>query len=314
MTRRLGQHLLPNDDPQPLLPDDASCRASTSPSTPSPSSPLSQLDFCKIQKMATAAGVTGRPHQQALRRLQHLQPDRLRQDVAPLTMANAYRHLRQRRSLLRPHRPRIRHRQPREAVPGTRAGLPADHRPGRCRRSDLRPQERPDQGFRLQHPGQQKSYDIFAKTGTTDGNTKTWTVGATSGIATASWFGSYKGTGPQWVNQNITINGRYYAGVDGADLAGGQWARLMNAAAPQFDPGALRPAAGLHAQRIIGPDGTGARDAGARPAGSARSGTAGSEGPRSAAASSGSPRAAAQGEEALTAGNPAGVGLIRAVP
>lgn len=73
--------------------------------------------------------------------------------------------------------------------------------------------------------------NAFAKTGTTDGNIDTWTIGATSGIATAAWFGSYQGTGPEWVNQDITINGKYYPGVDGADLAGSQWAAVMNAAA-----------------------------------------------------------------------------------
>jgi membrane peptidoglycan carboxypeptidase len=79
-----------------------------------------------------------------------------------------------------------------------------------------------------------EEHDIFAKTGTTDGHTQTWTVGATTGIATASWFGSYKGFGPEWANENITINGKYYAGLDGANIAGTQWARLMNAAAPKY--------------------------------------------------------------------------------
>ncbi|WP_245934669.1 transglycosylase domain-containing protein [Arthrobacter psychrolactophilus] len=73
--------------------------------------------------------------------------------------------------------------------------------------------------------------NAFAKTGTTDGNIDTWTVGATTKIATASWFGSYQGNADQWKNQDITINGKYYVGVDGADLAGGQWAAVMNAAA-----------------------------------------------------------------------------------
>ncbi|MDJ0458058.1 hypothetical protein PUN71_012675 [Arthrobacter sp. NQ7] len=39
-----------------------------------------------------------------------------------------------------------------------------------------------------------KSHDIFAKSGTTDGNTMTWTVGD-SANSTASWFGSYQGIG-----------------------------------------------------------------------------------------------------------------------
>ncbi len=83
--------------------------------------------------------------------------------------------------------------------------------------------------------------NAFAKTGTTDGNIDTWTIGATSGISTAAWFGSYQGTGPQWVNQDITINGKYYPGVDGADLAGSQWAAVMNAAAsnPTYQGNAL---------------------------------------------------------------------------
>ncbi|MDN4646434.1 hypothetical protein, partial [Arthrobacter sp. PsM3] len=61
------------------------------------------------------------------------------------------------------------------------------------------------------------------------------------------WFGSYQGIGPRWVNQNITVNGKYYAAVDGADIAGGQWGRLMNAAAPQFStaPFARPPASML---------------------------------------------------------------------
>ena len=73
--------------------------------------------------------------------------------------------------------------------------------------------------------------DSFAKTGTTDGNIDTWTIGGNSGVVSASWFGSYQGNGAEWVNQNIVINGRYFSGVDGADLAGGQWAAVMNAAA-----------------------------------------------------------------------------------
>ena len=71
----------------------------------------------------------------------------------------------------------------------------------------------------------------FAKTGTTDGNIDTWTIGGNNAVVSASWFGSYQGNGSEWVNQNIVINGRYYTGVDGADLAGGQWAAVMNTAA-----------------------------------------------------------------------------------
>ncbi|MCY0906256.1 penicillin-binding transpeptidase domain-containing protein [Arthrobacter sp. H14-L1] len=44
------------------------------------------------------------------------------------------------------------------------------------------------------------NYNVFAKTGTTNGNMNTWIVGGTSGIVTDSWFGTYHGT--------AAINGR----------------------------------------------------------------------------------------------------------
>ena len=88
-------------------------------------------------------------------------------------------------------------------------------------------------------PVNKSNYDVFAKTGTTNGNVNTWVVGGTSGVVTASWFGNYYGIGPEWNNQNVTINGKFWPNVDGADLAGTQWAHLMNAAAPQFSTAAF---------------------------------------------------------------------------
>ncbi|MFC0456005.1 hypothetical protein ACFFGR_05480 [Arthrobacter liuii] len=89
-----------------------------------------------------------------------------------------------------------------------------------------------DQGVGPQHPCGQGTGHL-RQNRTTDGHTQTWTVGATTGIATASWFGSYKGFGSEWANENTTINGTYYTGLDGANIAGTQWAHLMNAA-PQY--------------------------------------------------------------------------------
>ncbi len=88
-------------------------------------------------------------------------------------------------------------------------------------------------------PVSKNSYDVFAKTGTTNGNVNTWVVGGTSGVVTASWFGNYHGIDAQWNNQNVTINGKFWTNVDGADLAGTQWANMMNAAAPQFSTAAF---------------------------------------------------------------------------
>lgn len=191
-----------------------------------------QLDFCNIQKMATAAGVanghTGQPYD--LSNIANLIGT---QDVAPLDMANAYATF---------------------AANGVHCDPVAldsvtgpDGRnypvPGADCTQSISPDVAAGVTYALKNvltkgSGYQipvnKGHDIFAKTGTTDGNTMTWTVGATSGISTASWFGSYKGIGPQWANQNIRIDGKYYAALDGADIAGGQWASLMNAAGTKY--------------------------------------------------------------------------------
>ena len=135
-----------------------------------------QLDFCNIQKLATAAGVanghTNQPYD--LSSIANLIGT---QDVAPLDMANAYATFAAGGVPLQPSRPGLHHGRPQPHLPGARRGLQTSHQPGRGSRCHLCAQERPDQGHRLQLPVN-KDQDIFAKTGTTDGNTMTWTVGA----------------------------------------------------------------------------------------------------------------------------------------
>jgi membrane peptidoglycan carboxypeptidase len=75
-----------------------------------------------------------------------------------------------------------------------------------------------------------------AKTGTNQYNAQTWVVGYTRGLATASFFGdAFKPAGR--IGQNVTINGRFYKSVDGAFIAGPQWAYYMQKAAPLYDHG-----------------------------------------------------------------------------
>jgi membrane peptidoglycan carboxypeptidase len=75
-----------------------------------------------------------------------------------------------------------------------------------------------------------------AKTGTNQYNGQTWVVGYTKGLSTASFFGdAFKPAGH--VGQNVTINGRFYQSVDGAYIAGPQWALYMQQAAPLYDHG-----------------------------------------------------------------------------
>ncbi|MGO4228057.1 transglycosylase domain-containing protein [Arthrobacter sp. YAF34] len=236
----LGQTPLPNDDPDHYFRMSVLRGLYQSINTITFQS-AAQLDFCNIQKMATAAGVTN-GHTNQPYDLSSIASLIGTQDVAPLSMANAYATFAARGVHCDPIAL--------DAVTGPHGrNYPV---PGADCRQTIDPDVAAGVTYALKNVLTRgsgynipvnKSHDIFAKTGTTDGNTMTWTVGATSGISTASWFGSYQGIGPRWVNQDITINGRYYAAVDGADIAGGQWGRLMDAAAQHYPaaPFALPP-------------------------------------------------------------------------
>ncbi|WP_308930106.1 transglycosylase domain-containing protein [Arthrobacter sp. SLBN-112] len=76
-----------------------------------------------------------------------------------------------------------------------------------------------------------------AKTGTNEYNNQTWVVGYTKGLATASFFGDPFNGGPTRLGRNITINGKYYPAVDGAYIAGPQWAQYMQGVVGLYDHG-----------------------------------------------------------------------------
>ena len=234
----LGQTPLPNDDPYHYYRMSVLQGLYHSINTITFQS-AARLDFCNIQKMTTAAGIknghTNKPYD-----LSSIASLIGTQDVAPLDMANAYATFAANGVHCNPIA-----LESATGPDGRDYPMPAAD----CRRtieSDvaagvtyaLKPVLTKGSGYNIPVG---KEQDIFAKTGTTDGHTQTWTVGATTGISTASWFGSYKGFGPKWANENITINGTYYTGLDGANIAGTQWAHLMNAAAPQY-PGHRFPA------------------------------------------------------------------------
>ncbi|WP_346927047.1 transglycosylase domain-containing protein [uncultured Arthrobacter sp.] len=75
-------------------------------------------------------------------------------------------------------------------------------------------------------PKVHSEFPVAAKTGTSNNNGATWVVGYTSGIATASFFGDAL-EGQKRPGQNVTINGKFYKGIDGYMLAGPQWANYM---------------------------------------------------------------------------------------
>ena len=76
-------------------------------------------------------------------------------------------------------------------------------------------------------------FPIAAKTGTNDPNNSTWVVGYTTGLATATWFGDALGNQTR-PGQNVTINGKFYKGIDGYMIAGPQFSNYMSQVAPAY--------------------------------------------------------------------------------
>jgi membrane peptidoglycan carboxypeptidase len=77
------------------------------------------------------------------------------------------------------------------------------------------------------------SFPIGAKTGTSNNNGSTWVVGHTTGLATAAWFGDALGAQGR-PGQNITVNGKFYQGIDGYMIAGPMFSNYMSAIAPGY--------------------------------------------------------------------------------
>ncbi|BAS18284.1 penicillin-Binding protein (plasmid) [Arthrobacter sp. Hiyo8] len=76
-----------------------------------------------------------------------------------------------------------------------------------------------------------------AKTGTNQYNNQTWVLGYTKGLATASFFGDPFNGSAARLGRNITVNGKYYPLVDGAYIAGPQWAQYMQQVVGLYDHG-----------------------------------------------------------------------------
>ena len=76
-------------------------------------------------------------------------------------------------------------------------------------------------------------FPIGAKTGTSNNNGSTWVVGHTTGLATAAWFGDALGAQDR-SGQNITVNGKFYPGIDGYMIAGPMFSNFMSRVAPAY--------------------------------------------------------------------------------
>ncbi|GAB3269587.1 transglycosylase domain-containing protein [Sinomonas notoginsengisoli] len=80
-----------------------------------------------------------------------------------------------------------------------------------------------------------------AKTGTNEFNSETWLVGYTRGLATASYFGEPLGNPEAHMGRNVIVNGRYWKNIDGAYIAGPQWAWYMQKVLNLYDHGNFDP-------------------------------------------------------------------------
>ena len=58
-------------------------------------------------------------------------------------------------------------------------------------------------------------------------------VGHTTGLATATWFGDALGAQGR-PGQNITVNGKFYPGIDGYMIAGPMFSNYMSQIAPGY--------------------------------------------------------------------------------
>ncbi|WP_138414527.1 transglycosylase domain-containing protein [Sinomonas gamaensis] len=76
-----------------------------------------------------------------------------------------------------------------------------------------------------------------AKTGTNQYNSQTWVVGYTRGLATASFFGEALNDPSSRIGRGVTVNGKFYTSVDGAFIAGPQWAYYMQKVLGLYDHG-----------------------------------------------------------------------------
>ena len=77
------------------------------------------------------------------------------------------------------------------------------------------------------------TFPIAAKTGTSNNNGSTWVVGHTTGLATAAWFGDALGAQDR-AGQNVTVNGKFYTGIDGYMIAGPMFSQFMSQVAPAY--------------------------------------------------------------------------------
>lgn len=196
-----------------------------------------RVDFCKIQQMTEKAGITTGDTRKPLDFTSAANVLGA-QSIAPLSMANAFATFAGKGVLCEPVAVlSVTDQQGTQLpVPNANCKQSIDPQVAAGLMYALKAVISPQGSGGLIRPAVNKNYDIGLKTGTSDNQIDTWVVGATSGIATASWFGSYSGNDEKYFNRpGITVNGvTYPQGLDGKDIAGTAWSNFMNAIAPSY--------------------------------------------------------------------------------
>ncbi|WP_433874524.1 transglycosylase domain-containing protein [Sinomonas atrocyanea] len=196
-------------------------------------------DFCDIQRAADALGMhegDGRDHKLDLSTLGNLLGG---ENVAPMTMANAFATFAANGTYCAPIAiTEVDDNQGKRIGGQSQQCTPGALNPDVAKAATNVLQDVLTKGSGLLIP-QKLGVPDAAKTGTNNENSQTWVVGYTQGLATASFFGEALNGPSVRMGRDITVNGKFYPVVDGAYIAGPQWAGYMQQVAKYYDHGSF---------------------------------------------------------------------------
>ncbi len=194
-------------------------------------------DFCDVQRAADAIGLhlgDGKDQKIDLSTLGNILGS---QDVAPITMANAFATFAADGTYCIPVSiTEVDDAQGNKIGGQTPSCQPGALKPDVAKATTNVLQDVLTKGSGLLIP-QKLGVPDAAKTGTNQYNNQTWVIGYTKGLATASFFGDPFNGGPSRLGRNVTVNGKFYPVVDGAYIAGPQWAQYMQHVVGLYDHG-----------------------------------------------------------------------------
>lgn len=204
-------------------------------------------DFCDIQRAANALGMEDGGGKGAMIDMSTLGDLLGGMNVAPLTMANAYATFASNGTYCVPISiTSVTDSQGKKIGGQTQTCRPNSIRPdvAKAVTSVLQDVLTKGSGYNIKdNAGQTITLGVpdAAKTGTDQYNSETWLVGYTRGLSTASYFGEALGNPADHLGRNVVVNGRFWPVIDGAYIAGPQWAYYMQKVLGLFDHGPFDP-------------------------------------------------------------------------